>query len=515
MHRYTIIFLILITACSSGSVRGTDAGTDSGSTTDAAEHKPADSGTADAHAAFDAGIVGAYWGPAPDRETRLMIFDALWAELDRGYAGFVVMDSDWDEVRRRIRPQIAQAGGYGRFYALLSRMILDLHDIHTTMDSKKVCGTAPVLRPPVYIADDQGSIMGVCVTPVKENRLLVYRVEEENPAGLLPGDFILGYDNESWEQCLEKIEERQLPVCGYNYSSRTAFEYQRLASVVNNAHLFQTMQIQRRGSDRIESLDTDVLLDYETDILCADQIGIEGIDLPLENTTELWSDFWEGAGHTTWDLIPGKNIGMINVYSWVGMSLEDFTSAITELMDTDGIIIDQRFNMGGNPHQTGGLGILFEHYDDSILQTAYRDHDNDDRKAMMIETSEVTFEADADTFYDHPVAVLTGPKSISGGDYFPYLMATHPRVRRFGRCTNGSFASKVSFWNPDTELNDLYVSYTYRIGMNPDGEYLQGTDQYPEEEVWLEPADAAEGTDTVINTALEWIDSQNSESRMN
>jgi hypothetical protein len=94
-----------------------------GACNDSAAAEPVDAGSdggADAGDPYDlpgppfAEQVDEYWGAAPDEATRLEIFDALWQNLAEAYACFSVLDVDWDEVRERYRPLVAEAEGYGR-----------------------------------------------------------------------------------------------------------------------------------------------------------------------------------------------------------------------------------------------------------------------------------------------------------------------------------------------------------------------------------------------------------------
>jgi len=46
--------------------------------------------------------------------------------------------------------------------------------------------------------------------------------------------------------------------------------------------------------------------------------------------------------------------------------------------------------------------------------------------------------------------------------------------------------------------------------VDTDGNCLQGREQELDVEVWLDPDDVAYGIDTVVETALEWIEYENS-----
>jgi len=503
------ISALLISSCSSGEIENhSDAGDDSGSETAGLDAGTEQDAGADVIEYYDAGLLDEFWGEAPDTDTRIALFDDLWQELADNYAAFGAAPVDWDEIRDRYRPEIRKARGYGRFFALLSRMIAELRDAHTRVISSEICGNLRDIpmyekRPPVFVKWDYKNALGVCITPLDDNSLLVYKAEPDNPAGLKPGDILLGYDGKTWSENIEWIDERELPLCGLQGTTDLTEHYRKMYWIVANAHLFGELDFMRHGSAEKESISTESLISYSTDILCTDQIGIDSVDFPSEPPNA------NGTGMTSWGVIPGTNIGYIYIYSWGPEVLVDFETAALELMNTDALIIDQRFNLGGfPPTESGAFAILFNEDIESIMDTAVR-ADPDDYLALEInENNSFGIDADESTFYDNPIAVLQGPKAGSGGDMFPYLMSYHPRVRRFGRPTQGHFSAMGYYWNPDPYLNDLQVGYAMEVMLDMDGNLLHGTLQYPEEKVWLDPDDAADGIDTVIESALKWIESE-------
>jgi Peptidase family S41 len=108
--------------------------------------------------------------------------------------------------------------------------------------------------------------------------------------------------------------------------------------------------------------------------------------------------------------------------------------------------------------------------------------------------------------YDRPIAVLTGPNTVSAGDQVALRMTYHPRARVFGKTTNTAFTEPLGL-ELDPSWSASYASAdAYRID-NPH-DYLTH-DEFPvDEPVWLTPDDVAEGNDTVVDAALRWISSQ-------
>ena len=441
-----------------------------------------------------------FWGKAPEKPDRLEVFDKIWETLGAKYAGFVTGNVDWDEIYSRYRPEVEKADSFGRFYFLLSGIFREIQDAHTPIVGEKVCMTAEEdislnKRPPVFITPYNKTNIGACVTVDENDQLLVYKVAQNNPAGLEPGDIIVGYDGKKWEDLLDQIFEWELPSCGFISSSDEAQEFALKRSVMSNAHLFKYLNFKKYGSEEIVSYRTDDIQLVKTDIKCTEQ-------LPVENGPEIV----ETKAETSWGRLPDSNIGYIYI-SGTASENSKFEQAAEELMDTDGLIIDERFNGGGWGAQKGVVALLFNEDVKGKLFNIPRD-DSEDYLSMDFDNpSEFYFEADPQTFYDKPIAVLVGPLAGSGGDIFPYLMSFHPKAERFGMITNGSFGT-VMQWNismPDSAIVDFYLGYTYAVCYDEDMNLVQGKAEYPEVEVWFNQEDVRNGVDSVAQKAIDWI----------
>jgi hypothetical protein len=449
--------------------------------------------------------VDVYWGDAPDQETRLEIFEDLWGNLAANYAPFSVLDVDWDEVHDRYEPQVAAATGYGRFYQLLSWMNAELEDGHTSLSSEGICATPLSWRPPFFQPDQWWSAIGACVTPLDDGTLLVYRAEDDNPAGLAPGDVVIGYDGVPWAELLPVIDSWKLPLCGINGSADQVMAWSRLAAVTANPHLFAELDVQRRGASGIEKIPTEGLLDYESRLACTDQLPVEGVAFPW-----VTADEYSEGNDAAWGVIEGTNIGYIYMYSQYRVWL-DLPAALDDLMGTDALIIDQRYNHGGWP-SPDAFDLLFDHSVSNLWNCAERDPAADDYTTLLpLDYNWYYIEGDPENAYPGPIAVLQGPYAVSGGDLFPYALSKSDKVRRFGRITHGSFGCRYDYWDPDPYINDLTSSYTGCMFLDENENAMQKWEDHPDEEVWLTPDDVANGQDTVVNAARAWLEPRKDE----
>jgi hypothetical protein len=497
------ICALLLIGCDDGS--GGDDDTDGGTDTDAGDEIDTDSSTWGA-------AVDEFWGEAPDQETRLEMFDDLWGTFAETYACFDSYDVDWDLQRDQVRPLVEQAESYGRFYGLLRAMIDTLHDPHSPLLSDVVCHVPRWQRPPMFKNMNIIPIVGGCVTLDDEGDLLIYRAgaDEDNPLGLAPGDVVVGFDGKTWQENLADLDDWGLPECDEDFAAAPiSAARQRAASVPTNAHLFTTIEIRRYGASEVESFDTEEVLENISNYLtCGDYVPVEGLVEPVGDLADL---DWNGCNNcVAYGLVPETNIGYVTVFGWYGGALNEFAEAVTALWETDGLIIDQRFNLGGVvPFINYGFPQLFDEDIDPLVRFHERDPD-DDSYFALVEDFVIALDADEATYYDHPIAVLTGPKSGSAGDVCPYLMSHHPRARLFGRETNGAFGELAPVWYPyDPFVSDFSAKVTRAQMLSPDGEHLNAWEQTPDEEVWLTKDDAAAGIDTILSAALEWIETEN------
>ena len=157
------------------------------------------------------------------------------------------------------------------------------------------------------------------------------------------------------------------------------------------------------------------------------------------------------------------------------------------------------------PEAHDGYSLLF---DETVREVVFDTRGDPDDHFHMVPhpthtASLFTIHGDPATFYDRPIAVLTGPGAVSNGDWETLRTRFHPMVRTFGRPSNGAFTS--------SEYGDAapYFWFTSATGSGYliDGhQYLAHTGVQPDEVVWLTPDDVASGRDTVVHAAIAWIE---------
>ncbi|MFC2136249.1 S41 family peptidase [Bacteroidota bacterium] len=453
-------------------------------------------------------LIDQTWGAGMSTTQKLAIFDRAWELLDFGYGAFVNRDVDMIALRNRFRPMIEAGVSRGKFAAIMNHLSMEMQDGHTFITNIPVTwGTQPQPGVPLFVVSgaNDNSRFGAVLTLLEDDRLLVLKVLPNHVLNLQPGDIILGYDGVPWNQLYHELIDAMLPM-QQNYTFGSTEESMHdvfMRSAGLNWHLFDTIDIQKYGTGEIQHLPTSLLQNQTGFIWGNEQLDIPGVTQP---------DF-PGTDHITWGIINGTSIGYIYAGSWLWYDeyniSEDFYNAVYEFQiqnNTSGLIIDMRLNYGGSMVEADeGYELLFN---ETIYNIGFKTRSNaNDHLAMTTALSHPSslwvIRGDASTFYDRPIAVLTGPSAVSNGDWESVRLGWHPMARVFGKPTNGAFT--ISDY-PDLQNIDWYFYRATGSGyLFYDQIYMAHTSAPIDEIVWFTPEDAANGTDTVVERAIEWI----------
>jgi hypothetical protein len=445
-------------------------------------------------------LIDATWGDGSPTIDKLAFFDLFWDTIDRRFPCFQGLDTDWDALRTLYVQEIASGVSRGRFAAIMGRLSLELMETHTFATIKQVAwGTQPEPGVPLLNVGAWGYVpdFGACLTPLPDDTLLVYRAPDDHPFELEPGDLVIGFDGRPWSELYPELLGFGLPVAGTWGSSHESYEHAWLMAAGANWHLFDTIQVRRHDTGETASLPTELMFRWGHRLWCTEQLDVAGVEFP---------DYWEQE-IVSWGIVDGTRIGYIYGWGWGWDADWEFFNAVRRLMPetvTDGLIIDFRFNLGGDLSlSNSGLSLLFNS-EVSTIDWVTR-CDPDDHLGLCVEglASSFVIPGSPETFYDRPIAVLVGPGAASSGDQVALRMTFHPRARIFGRSTNTAFNAAAIM----TDGPDYYAQYAVIESFllsNP-GEYLTHDPFVVDDEVWLTPDDVAAGRDTVVEAAIRWI----------
>jgi len=454
-------------------------------------------------------LIDVRWGTGLSTNEKLQIFDRFWKRIDENFAGFPNSNVDWSALRDRYRKEVESGVSRGRFNAILNHMALALHERHTFAFENAI--HSDVLEPgvPLMVGSPTYAYnhFGAALTPLQDSSLLVYSVLPNHPLGLELGDRVLGFDGKPWKILYQELLSYELPVTWLFFgSTKESDEHTWLTAAGENWHLFDIIDIIKYGSADTSHLPTSLLLGKNLTLPITEQLPVPGVPFPdIPNNQAI-----------SWGIIEGSTIGYIYTYAWLPQfNSAKFQTAVLDLMynhKTTGLIIDTRFNVGGQPgFYTEGLKHLFN--EDIYILDAVRRSDINNHlgfspalSSWPISYNYLGFAATED-IYDKPIAILTGPASYSSGDLFPYTLKQHPYARSFGMPTNGAFSgydASVSDYSLAPGWSMFYANHTF-FPVGQADNLLVHTAPEVDEEIWLEQDDVAKGEDTVVKRAIEWI----------
>jgi len=449
-------------------------------------------------------IIDEYWGSGESLQEKRHIFNIFADYIQDKYPCFKGLNIDWDSLRTHYYTQINDSTSKGHFSAIMSNLAYSLKDFHAWAWAISVIESPLNPGTPIYIMDTYDDVdhFGASLTPLPDSTLLVVQVAANHPLELEPGDIILGYEGIPWKQLTFELFSSAIPKYGWNAGAESAVTDVLLSNAGMNWHLFKTIDIVRYSTNDTVHLPTENLLTLnpEPSIYNNPQLPVDGIP---------WPDFDRdhSYGGVTYGKIEGTNIGYIYVTKhWYYEVNEEFGAAVHNLMDCDGLIIDIRINRGGLPQNLyQGYSQLFN-VDLHTIKGMARCSIFDLYSLCPINDQTNIFDLDNDpmTIFDRPIAVLTGPSSVSFGDIDAYTLKFHPMTRFFGKSTNGSLSGIFE----DQGFTDWYLMAPKHALVNYYSDELLMRKEFPvDENVWLEPGDVSKGEDTVVKRALAWITS--------
>ncbi|HEX2786589.1 MAG TPA: S41 family peptidase [Ignavibacteria bacterium] len=441
--------------------------------------------------------IDSVWGTGASTTTKLQVFDRFWNLIDTVFACFHNHPVSWDSLKKVYRPEIAGGVSRGRFIAIMNHIVLALKESHTHVLDFGLNTTLRAGVPLLVLGGwyDNGHF-GAGLTPLPDSSLLVYSVVPLHPLGLQKGDIVLGYDGVPWRILVRELIECELPIKLISWigSSPSAYNHSLLMSAGMNWHLFDTIDIVKGATGDTLHFSTAALRNQNMQIFCTEQMDIPGISKPNYNAEQM----------CTYGILPGTNIGYIYVWGWWGPNVEmEFYNAVQALMQTQGMIIDFRFNDGGNMNLSdAGLSLLF---DTTVTTIDMGKRCSPNHQQMCpLNIPFAYYIPGASPGYNKPIAILTGPGAVSSGDQVALRMKYHPHSRFFGKSTAAAFNAPFEYGYSGYGLL-LAEADAYKLS-NP-GTYLTHTEFEVDENVWLSQNLVRQGRDDVYEAAKHWIDS--------
>ena len=195
------------------------------------------------------------------------------------------------------------------------------------------------------------------------------------------------------------------------------------------------------------------------------------------------------------------NIGYILINTWKNgdsATYEPLYAALTEFADCPGLIIDVRFNSGGNESLAAEFAGCFVNEPICYATHVYRDKDAPG--GFTTPNKRTLSPTPNRPQYRGKIAVLTGPVVMSSCEAFLLMMKTVPNCKLVGAPSYGSSGNPRSHTLP----NGVTVNLPSWKSMTPAGECFEGRGVTPDIPVDADRS-AFEKGDPVIEAALEYL----------
>jgi len=213
---------------------------------------------------------------------------------------------------------------------------------------------------------------------------------------------------------------------------------------------------------------------------------------------------------TQQDLAWGRTadgIGYINIYRLGSRELPaKFDEVLETLADTWALIIDLRFNGGGDEKLGQRVAGRFLEKKCVYSLSQYRDgakHTDLSRKHERV------CEPRGPWRYESPVMVLLGQKTMSSAESFALMLAQTPQVTTMGDRTAGSSGNPRPLELP----GNIFVSLPRWIDMDPSGKPIDAVGIMPQIKIDVKPEDLAAMRDPVLEAAFRQLRQQPEDQR--
>jgi hypothetical protein len=495
-----------------------------------------------------------FYGDAPgNSEQRQAVFEELWGILDDHYVAFNRLDIDWDAFYEENIEAIGNAESYGEYAYVITNMGYVLQEAHTYAIPSRVTNAkdrgfmdATVLRYiPWFEPSGFDSYLGGCYTVTFEDEMVFYLVQEDpsNSYHLQIGDEFVGFNGVSWKDWIPAIQASRLPRQGSPAASDDSLEDHLLRSGMQNAQLFEKINIRRVDTGEVDTFDV-IPGSLDSALSCSERKSPDGWVSSADPNHPVSI---EDDDVFVYGVLQDENIGYMVLKNFVfpGGFESEFERAVNDLMNTDGLIIDLRGNPGGDfdISDFSALAHLVRGTKDRYFYSrAVNASSSDDRSKLEdfrkgwgedcqnVTSSDRFDEAglcertlgfqppsvralradDPDEFYTKPISVLVGPNCLSACDYFVHLLSQFSEFTFIGRNPNGSATSplrwgrtydypeldeSVLMWFPAVASYDVNVSSIDHLARR----------SFVDHEVWLTREDVRTGIDTVLEYAIQYI----------
>ncbi len=328
---------------------------------------------------------------------RIKVFEKVWDLINDRYYDPKLNGVNWVGVKTKYQPLIEKTVSDEEFYNILKQMTGEMNDAHTRFLTP---------REAVEFKKKEATTVGILLTNLN-GKTIVERVLEESEAAkanIKAGMLVRTIDGQTTAEKISEIEKS----VGVSSSDRAT-----------------NILIYRR------------LLNGEPETSV--KIGLtdeKGKNFEVNLTRKVVSQESKVYAEKL-----ASNMGYISVSSFRSPVSDKFRQALLELKDTSGLIVDLRYNGGGNISEVLRMaGFLL---DDEYPFGKYLRRDGDKKQQMRDFSAGIK----GGQIYSAPVVVLVSKYSASGSELFSSGLQEFGRAKVIGSQTCGCLLGISRFYS--------------------------------------------------------------------
>lgn len=192
------------------------------------------------------------------------------------------------------------------------------------------------------------------------------------------------------------------------------------------------------------------------------------------------------------------SVGYIYIDSFGSGNFKAIDDILAQYQGLKGIIIDVRFNGGGN---SGNADLVAQRFFDQRRLVSHTQWRNGPKHSDFTDFIPNYLEPGGPLRFTKPVAVLTNRLCFSSTETFILSMMTLPHVKLVGDTTGGGSGNPL--------IRELPNGWTYWvprwIEYTSDRKPFEGIGIPPTVPIWISKADSLAGRDTILDTALQLL----------
>ena len=415
-----------------------------------------------------------------DSALAVATFDSAWSTIRRTYYDSTFRGLDWNGVRAELRPRAAAARTVGELRATIRSMLAGMGESHFGLIPAEIVAATGDDEEDSDAEDASGDV-GIELRVV-DGSPVVWRIDSAGPAyaaGARTGWIIDSVDGFSVAPALAAAAA--LPAARDREEALHLATARLLQRLSGDSGTTVNAAFTDGGGRRVE---LPIVRRREPGTIS--RFG----NLPPLNVVLARSRIPSAAGC----------IGYVRFNIWLTPINAPFDSAMQELADCRGMILDLRGNPGGIAGLSMGIAGYF--VDTIVPLGMLKTRGNELR--LVTNPRRVSLTGRSVRVYDRPVAIVVDGESVSTSEIFAGGMQFLRRARIFGDTTSGQALPALMTRLPnDDVLIHVFSDYTL-----PDGTRLEVRGVIPDQVEPVKRADLLAGRDAALAAAVRWIESR-------